>query len=42
MIVLLALRAITPLAAPATIVAIVRDRFRQVPTLRNYESLRCT
>jgi hypothetical protein len=40
MIVLLALLAITLWAVPATIIAIVRDGYRQVPTLPDYESLR--
>ena len=40
MIVLLALLAITFWAVPATVVVIVRDGYRQVPTLPDYESVR--
>ena len=40
MIVLLALLGITLWAVPATIVALVRDGYRQLPTRADYESFR--
>lgn len=40
MIVMLAVLAITLWAVPATVVAIVRDGYRQLPTLTDYESVR--
>lgn len=40
MIVVLALLAVTLWAVPATVVAIVRDGYRQLPTLADYESSR--
>jgi hypothetical protein len=39
-IVVLALLAVTLWAVPATVVAIVRDGYRQLPTLADYESSR--
>ncbi len=40
MIGLLALLALAAWAVPATVVAIARDGYRQVPTLEDYESSR--
>jgi len=40
MIVLLALLAIILWAVPATVVAIARDGYRQLPTRSDYESFR--
>jgi hypothetical protein len=40
MIVLLALLALTAWAVPATVVAIVRDGYRSIPTVADYESSR--
>ena len=40
MIVLLALLALSAWAVPATVVAIVRDGYRQQPTVTDYESFR--
>ena len=40
MIVVLALLAITLWAVPATVIAIVRDGYRQVPSMPYYESSR--